>query len=246
MSLVNNLANISILTEAPNDDLFDIDKEVDAQIKRVQNRVIKKEAQANEPPQETNQTQEELPTDDSTENPEDTNVEDQNDDTVDDNTPSEEEDNLNPDDSQSDDYDYMDGSDTDGGDIPDDYEPKQTIPELRILSTLSDKEYKICNIRILEQFQELKRNVTNTINNLLPSVVTKNKQQSQVVSIVNKNLYDMIQDIDYYVSYRNNNIYEENVKCYLTYLRRYQIATNLIKLIIDQNIKEENDNKNLN
>ena len=45
--LSNSLSSISILTEA-NDDLFDIDKEVDAQIKRVNNRLERKKAQEEE------------------------------------------------------------------------------------------------------------------------------------------------------------------------------------------------------
>lgn len=240
MSLINNLGKISILNEAPNDELFDIDKEVDAHIKRVENRIAKKQAME-QPQQEEQPPVEDTPDNvDNTEeetqeqNPEDTEVSEQEDETPEgeDNTNTDEE--LNTDGDQSDEYDYM-GDDNSDSDIPDDYEPKQTIPELRILSTLSDKEYALCNIKIIESFQTLKRNVENTSNNLIPLVTTKNIRQRQAISIVKKNLYQMAIDINNYIMYRNNNVYEENVRAYLTYLKRYQIATNIIKLIIDEN-----------
>ena len=47
-----NLAKMRILTEAPNDDVFDIDKEVDAQLKRVENRIARKNNANNPPPSE--------------------------------------------------------------------------------------------------------------------------------------------------------------------------------------------------
>lgn len=254
MSLINNLGKLSILTEAPNnnDDLFDIDKEVDAQIKRVEKRVAKSQAQeaeanqveeeapeqdmtADEQPEEdvTPDENAEEPTDSTEENPEDTTIDDQ-------------EEDPNLDTSEADTGEEDADMSSDETNIPDDYEPKQTIPELKILSSLSDREYKLCNIKILENFQELKKNVANTINNLIPCVTLKNIRQRQVIDIVKKNLYNMLEDIDNYVVYRNNSIYEENVRAYLTYLKRYQIATNLIKLILEENIKdkeEENNNK---
>ena len=47
----------------------------------------------------------------------------------------------NPEETQKEESPYIDGSvDT----IPDNYEPKQSIPELRILTTLSDSEYALC------------------------------------------------------------------------------------------------------
>lgn len=236
MSLINNLAKMSILTEAPNDDLFDIDKEVDAQIKRVENRIARKAAQEEQTPepnstdnQQTSQSEDDQSQDNNP--PEETSIDVQNSDDIDQYQQSQEGDN--PEEGQSDDYEYMDGAE----DIPDDYEPKQTIPELRILTTLSDKEYQLCNINIIKDFQELKRNVDSTLTNLIPAVTTKNIRQRQAVNIVKNNLYKMLDDIDNYIMYRNNDIYEENVTAYLTFLKRYQIATNIIKVIVEENLK---------
>lgn len=239
-----DLTKLTLLREA--DDLFDIDKEVDAQIKRVENRIARKDNQE-QPPQEDN------PENDQPENI--NNEEPPEDNTAPENEPVENQDqedpNLNNDtnqqtpgdgQSQGGDYEYMDnGSQTE--DIPEDYEPKQTIPELKILNTLSDSEYALCNIRILEDFKELRKNVDSTINNILMTITTKNARQRQIINIVHSNLLEMMEDIDNYIVYRNNDVYEENVVAYLTYLKRYRIATNLIKLIVDENLKADKDTK---
>ena len=216
--LSNLLSEMSILTEANEDDLFDIDKEVDAQIKRVSNRVEKKRQEEAMATQEDQQDQEIS----NSEEQYDDSISDENTDDIEDNydvSQDQTEDNISQDDSQeqSDDYEYMDNSESEET-ISDDYEAKQTIPELKILSTLSDSEYSLCNIKIIEQFRELQDNVESTINNILMNITTKNDRQVQVVEIVHQNLYDMIQDINTYILYRNNDIYEENVRTYLTYL----------------------------
>ena len=226
---INSLAKMNILHEA--DELFDIDKEVDAHLKRVENRIKRDESRDNPPP-----TNEPDPEENNQEQPEEQPVEDQNDDAPQDANTGEE---YN-DDGQSTDYEYQDspeGSDN----VDDNYEPKQTIPELKILSTLSDSEYRLCNINILEQFQALKKNIDATINLIRRKVVTRNKRQKQVVDIVHNNLYDMLNDIDNYIMYRNKDIYEENVIAYLTYLKRYQIATRILKIIINENIKNKTE-----
>ena len=239
--LSNLLSEMSILTEANEDDLFDIDKEVDAQIKRVSNRVEKKRQEEAMATQEDQQDQEIS----NSEEQYDDSISDENTDDIEDNydvSQDQTEDNISQDDSQeqSDDYEYMDNSESEET-ISDDYEAKQTIPELKILSTLSDSEYSLCNIKIIEQFRELQDNVESTINNILMNITTKNDRQVQVVEIVHQNLYDMIQDINTYILYRNNDIYEENVRTYLTYLKRYDIAMKLIKNILDENSKSKND-----
>lgn len=231
-----NLAKMRILTEAPNDDVFDIDKEVDAQLKRVENRIARKN-NINNPPQSEEQTadqiqdqnneqsQDEQPQEDSSieDTNQQNNVEQQS--TQDNNT------------NQPQDVEYLEDNNSEIDDIPDDYEPKQKIPELKILSTLSDSEYSMLNTRILNSFNELRNNVISTINNILMTITTKNAKQRQAIDIVHRNLNDMIEDIDNYILYRNKNVYEENVIAYLTYLKRYQIATRIVKLIIDENSK---------
>ena len=231
---LNNLAKMTILNEA--DDLFDIDKEVDAQLKRVQNRMERKRQEEENPQtsedaqdrelQQTNQQEEEPQQieEPAAEEP------------VEDDTSAQPEDDQQ----QSGEYEYMDGS---GRDIPDNYEPKQTIPELRILSTLSDTEYQLCNIKVIEQFRELRDNANSTVNNIIMNINSRNARQKQVLDFVQDNLRDMIEDIDNYILYRNNDVYEENVTAFLTYLKRYQIATNLIKVIVDENSDKERSSK---
>lgn len=242
MNLINNLGKVSILTEAQDDNIFDIDKEVDAQINRVKKRLERKQAKEQEQQNQEQQEEENNTNDNQSEEPENTDVDEQNDDNVEDQNAQQDQNNdsdNNSDgsDGQSDEYDYMENN----NDIPDNYEPKQTIPELKILSTLSDKEYKLCNINILKDFQDLKNNVASVIKNLIPSVTTKNVRQRQAIDIVRRNLYDMLDDIDNYIIYRNNNIYEENVRAYLTYLKRYQIATNIVRLIVEENLKYDKE-----
>ena len=231
-----NLAKMRILTEAPNDDVFDIDKEVDAQLKRVENRIARKN-NINNPPQSEEQTADQ--------------IQDQNDEQSQDEQPQEDSsiENTNQQNdveqqsiqdnntNQPQDVEYLEDNNSEIDDIPDDYEPKQKIPELKILSTLSDSEYSMLNTRILNSFNELRNNVISTINNILMTITTKNAKQRQAIDIVHRNLNDMIEDIDNYILYRNKNVYEENVIAYLTYLKRYQIATRIVKLIIDENSK---------
>jgi len=237
-----NLAKMTLLTEA--DDLFDIDKEVDAQIKRVENRIARNtepENQPEEPPINDQQqdNQENLQDENNPEEMDNSNqINDQENQQQ--NNQSEELPLDNTNDSEGG-YEYMNSEPTE--DVPDDYEVKQTIPELKILNTLSDSEYQLCNIKILEDFKELRRNVDSTINNILMTINTKNAKQRQVINIVHNNLYEMLEDIDNYILYRNKDVYEENVVAYLTYLKRYRIATNLIKIIVDENLKSDKDTK---
>ena len=236
--LSNLLSEMTILTEANEDDLFDIDKEVDAQIKRVTNRVERKKQEEGQMSQEDQQDQEISNSNNNEEYVDDT--EEPMDDVQDDvdNEPEADQNNGSTDNQQSDDdYEYMDNTPNDN--IPDNYEAKQTIPELKILSTLSDSEYTLCNIKIMEQFKELQNNVESSINNILINITTRNERQVQIVEIVHDNLLDMVQDINTYILYRNNDIYEENVRTYLTYLKRYDIAMKLIKSILDENSKSE-------
>lgn len=215
-----DLTKMTILTEA--DEMFDIDKEVDAQINRVSKRIEKQ--QNTEPQEDPNNSVQE----DETENIESQDIVDNGDVSEQDNENSDSEDVI---------YDYPEGHDPNEGkeEIPEDYEPKQTIPELKILSTLSDSEYSLCNIRLLDDFKDLQKNTETIINNIIMTITTKNPKQRQVIDIVHNNLRDMIDDINNYILYRNNDIYEENVIAYLTYIKRYQIAVKLIRIIIEEN-----------
>ena len=168
-NLSNLLSSMSILNEA--DDLFDIDKEVDAQIKRVTKRIERKqqESQATSPEDqqdaEIDNSSEEENVSDTDEQP----IEQDSDVGSTDDIGGEEPPQESDDQQDSGEYEYMDNGQQE--DIPEDYEPKQTIPELKILSTLSDSEYALCNIKIMEQFRELQNNVESTINNILINIM---------------------------------------------------------------------------
>jgi hypothetical protein len=245
--LSNLLSRSNILTEANSDDLFDIDKEVDAQIKRVNNRVERKKNEDATLSQENQQEQEIANSQSADEESQDkdyseTDTGEELDQASTDDEYSEGDSGQDTQENNSEDnYEYMDNGQTD--DIPDNYEAKQTIPELKILSTLSDSEYALCNIKIMEQFKELQNNIESSLNNILINIITRNDRQVQIVEIVHNNLLDMVQDINTYILYRNNDIYEENVRTYLTYLKRYDIAMKLIKTILDENSKSEDDKK---
>lgn len=116
-----------------------------------------------------------------------------------------------------------------------DYDPKDDIPKLKILKSLSDEEYQLCNIRCFNQFKELRKNVDGTINNNIMNVVTKNEKQRQVVSIVHNNLSKMLTDLDNYLIFRFSEVYEDNILAYVTYLKRYRTAMKIIELVINEN-----------
>lgn len=231
-----NLAKMRILTEAPNDDVFDIDKEVDAQLKRVENRIARKN-NINNPPQSEEQTADQIQDQNNEQSQDEQPQEDSSIENTNQQNDVEQQSIQDNNTNQPQNAEYLEDNNSEIDDIPDDYEPKQKIPELKILSTLSDSEYSMLNTRILNSFNELRNNVISTINNILMTITTKNAKQRQAIDIVHRNLNDMIEDIDNYILYRNKNVYEENVIAYLTYLKRYQIATRIVKLIIDENSK---------
>lgn len=123
-------------------------------------------------------------------------------------------------------------------DIDDDYDAKDDTPKLKILQSLSDKEYKLNNIRCHDQFKELYKNVENTINNNIMDIVTKNERQRQIVTFVHNNLSKMLDDLNMYIVYKFSDIYEDNVLAYITFLKRYQIAMKLLDIIVSENRKE--------
>ena len=123
-------------------------------------------------------------------------------------------------------------------DVPDNYDSKDDSPKLKILQSLSDKEYKLNNIRCHEQFKELYKNVQNTINNNIIDMVTKNEKQRQVVTFVHNNLSKMLDDLNTYIVYKFSDIYEDNILAYITFLKRYQIAMKLLDYIASENRKE--------
>lgn len=149
--------------------------------------------------------------------------------------------NQQNDDQNSNAYDQQEQySDNDIPYVPDDYDSKDDTPKLKILQSLSDKEYKLNNIHCHEQFKELYSNVENSINNNIIDIVTKSDKQRQIVTFVHNNLSKMLDDLNTYLVYKFSDIYEDNILAYITFLKRYQIAMKIIKLINDENHKAEN------
>lgn len=123
------------------------------------------------------------------------------------------------------------------GDITEDEidsEAKST-PGLRLLSSISDEQYRLCNIKLHKKFIELTEDVRNTINNTIMNIITINSRQRQAIDITHNNLISMIDDITNYVMYNFGNTYESNVIAYVTFLKRYQIAMNIINIVISEN-----------
>lgn len=158
----------------------------------------------------------------------------------DDNTPDDQQDGTNQNDNQDSDDSYGLDANIDGFD---DAQPEgdNDIPKLKILKTLSDKEYKLNNLRCFHQFKELYKNVENAINNNIMNVVTKNARQRKIVATVHNNLTMMLSDLDNYMLFKFGDIYEDNILAYVTYLKRYHVAMKIIRLVVDENIKNENN-----
>lgn len=123
-------------------------------------------------------------------------------------------------------------------DVPDDYNTDDESSKLKILQSLTDKEYKLNNIHCHEQFKELYNNVENSINNYIMNIVTKNVKQRQIVTHIHNNLSRMLDDLNTYIVYKFSDIYEDNILAYTTFLKRYQIAMKIIKLISEENQKQ--------
>lgn len=122
-------------------------------------------------------------------------------------------------------------------DVEDNYNPQDDLPKLKILNSISDKEYKLNNLKCYEYFRDLYKNVNDTINNNIMSITTINPRQKQIVDIVHNNLSNMISDLDVYMTLKFSDIYEDNILAYIVFLKRYQIAMKIIKLIIKENIE---------
>ena len=119
-------------------------------------------------------------------------------------------------------------------DVPDDYKGTDEAPKLKILNSLTDKEYKLNNLKCYEDFIELYRNVKNSLNNNIMNILTKNKRQKQLVSLVHNNLSNMLEDLDNYMQFKFGDVYEDNILAYVTFLKRYHIAMKVISIILDE------------
>jgi hypothetical protein len=122
----------------------------------------------------------------------------------------------------------------------DDGDPQRSdIPDFKILTTLTDKEYKLNNLKCMKQFNDLYENVESMLNNNIINITTKNSRQQQIISIVSSNLKSMLVDLDYYIRLRFGDSYEENTIAYLTFLKRFKIAAQIIKLVISEDVSSD-------
>lgn len=232
---INRLTHmkIGILTEANDAGIPDPEKLVNGFVKeQVEAGNMVEEDTQNNNPQPNQQPQQEPPVQDQQQ---DSNQnQDVSQDRPDDNPYA-----LDSQDSNAADAQMDQGDDTDMPDVPDDYNAEDESPKLKILQSLTDKEYKLNNIHCHEQFKELYNNVENSINNYIMNIVTKNVKQRQIVTHIHNNLSRMLDDLNTYIVYKFSDIYEDNILAYTTFLKRYQIAMKIIKLISEENQKVE-------
>ena len=129
-------------------------------------------------------------------------------------------------------------------DIPADETPVDAngIPDIQILN-ISETEKQLLNIKLLRSFKELYKNTDNSFNNIT-SITTKTPKQVQVIDTVANNLSNMREDIKNYMQYKFNDVYETNMTGYLTYLKRYKLAMELIHLVIDENSPDDKGTNN--
>ena len=111
-------------------------------------------------------------------------------------------------------------------------------PKLKILSSLTDTEYKMCNLRCLRQFHNLRRNVQDMLNNNIMDIKIIDNRYRKIISYVENNLYSMISDMADYTEYKFGDIYEDNIMAYITFLKRYKIAMRIINLVLLEDKKE--------
>lgn len=158
-------------------------------------------------------------------NKENSNAEDNND--------KENDEKSNSDDSSNDDDNNSENSDNQDGDL-EQYNEEDNIDttKLKILSSLSDSEYKLCNLRCLRNFHELDKQITDTINNNIMNIRSTDKKHGKIINHVLDNLYSMQSDLLDYIQYKFGDVYEDNVITYITYLKRYRTAIKLINMIL--------------
>lgn len=149
----------------------------------------------------------------------------------------------NQDDQQEDDYaddEYYDDDELkNNSDESQEQDNINSIPKLEILN-LPDKDKKLNNLLILRKFKDLARSANENLNNNIINMTAMTKKQSQLIDIVCDNVNKMINSINDYILYKFDDVYEENVVVYNAFLKRYKIAMELIREIVDEQSKETN------
>lgn len=120
----------------------------------------------------------------------------------------------------------------------------QKTPGLRILTSISDNQYKLCNATLHQKFSKLASEITDIINNTIMVIRPNNDREAQVVGIVHDNLSNMVTDIHNYSLYTFSDTYESNVVAYISFLKRYKIAMQIIdELIQARNTEDPKEDK---
>jgi len=120
----------------------------------------------------------------------------------------------------------------------------QKTPGLRILTSISDNQYKLCNATLHQKFTKLASEITDIINNTIMVIRPNNDREAQVVGIVHDNLSKMVTDIHNYSLYTFSDTYESNVVAYISFLKRYKIAMQIIdELIKARNTEDPKEDK---
>lgn len=124
---------------------------------------------------------------------------------------------------------------------PEDEPVENSIPKLTILN-LSEKDKKLNNLNLLKQFNELSKNISDNLNSNIINITTLNKKNNQIIDFVSDNLYKLVTEIQDYVLYKYDDVYEENVITYNAFLKRYHTALQLIRQIVDEQSESDNSN----
>lgn len=128
-----------------------------------------------------------------------------------------------------DDSDIID-EDTDG--MGESETEEDAVPKLKVLN-LSEKDIKLNNLALFRKFKELYQNIDYSLN-IITNKVVRGQRQKQVSDIVTANLNSMETDMMTYMKHKFDSSYETNMTAYLTYLKRYNIAVELIRLLSDE------------
>ena len=124
---------------------------------------------------------------------------------------------------------------------PESEEEENSIPKLTILN-LPERDKKLNNLNLLKQFNELSRNISDNLNSNIINITVLNKKQRQILDFVSDNLFNMVTDIKNYVLYKYDDVYEENVITYNAFLKRYHTALQLVRQIVDEQMESDQSN----
>jgi hypothetical protein len=113
-----------------------------------------------------------------------------------------------------------------------DIEPKEESSDIKILN-LSDKDKQLNNLKLFKRFGELRTNTSSALT-MLTDRNGRTPTEQQVIDFVAKNLGEMIDELEMFMTAKFSDVYETNTNVYLTYLHRYKVAMGTIRTAYDK------------